>query len=88
MLSVYYQQKLIKSKMSHFGYNTFEQNLLEHIIEACEDQEIDLLEGVERSMKVISHLSGIAFDRDKALNAMYEQAKQSAKSELIKKMNE
>ena len=72
---------------SWFGEGSFKQRLCDHIIEECEAEGYDLFRGAEEAMEVVSHITSIAFRRDKALNEMYEQAKRDAKKELMDKIN-
>jgi hypothetical protein len=71
---------------STFGDGTFKQRLLEHIMDECEQEGYDLFRGAEETMEVVSHLTSVAFRRDKALKEMYEQAKEAARRELMAKL--
>lgn len=72
---------------SFFGYDTFKQRILDHIIYECEQAGIDTFQGVEETMEVVSHLASSAFRRDEALKRLYEQAKEDARRELVAKLS-
>lgn len=73
---------------SQFGQDTFKQAMLERIIGESERAGIDLYQGIEETMEVLSHLMCSAFRRDEALKKLYERAKNDAKDELITRLNQ
>jgi len=74
--------------MSVFGQGTFRQRLLEHIIDECARDAMDLFEGVEATMEVVSEIARTASRRDDSIKKLYAQARADARQELVAKLNE